>query len=290
MKICRFDQDRLGVVDGETILDVTQALDAIPALRWPAPMGDLMISHFDAVRARIDQVKGAAARVRLADARLKSPVANPSKIIGIARNRRGLAHEKIDIGPTSGGARQDDDPIQMFIKAPSALVGPSEGVALRFADRRNDPEAELTVVIGKGGTQIAEHDALSHVLGYCIGLDMTLRGKESPSSRKSIDTYAVLGPWIVTADELRDPDSVDTLLEINGEPVQRSNTRDLAFNVRQIIAHASTFFTLHPGDVIMVGTPAGFAPVRAGDTMVATFAGIGRMEVAVRADREPPAD
>jgi 2-keto-4-pentenoate hydratase/2-oxohepta-3-ene-1,7-dioic acid hydratase in catechol pathway len=156
-------------------------------------------------------------------------------------------------------------------------------VALRFPDRRSDPEAELTIIIGKAGSDIRQADAMDHVFGYCIGFDMTLRGKESPSSRKSIDTYAVLGPWIVTPDELGDPDAVDTRLEVNGEVIQSSNTRELAFNMREIIAHASTFYTLHPGDVIMVGTPVGFAPVKVGDTVVADFSGIGRMEVLMRA-------
>ena len=101
--------------------------------------------------------------------------------------------------------------------------------------------------------------------------------------RGSPDSYAVLGPWIVTIDEMGDPDAVDTRLEVNGEVIQRSNTRELAFNMREIIAHASTFYTLLPGDVIMVGTPVGFAPVRVGDTVVADFSGIGRMEVLMRA-------
>ena len=171
---------------------------------------------------------------------------------------------------------------QMFIKAPSAIAGAADGVALRFPDRRNDPEAELSVVIGKGGTNIPRARAFDHVFGYCIGFDMTLRGPESMSSRKSIDSYAVLGPWIVTRDALPDPDNVETLLEVNGRIVQKANTHDLAFDVSSIIAHASSFYTLHPGDVIMVGTPAGFEPIKQGDVMVATFSGIGTMEVHVR--------
>ena len=282
MRICRFNQDRLGLVEGAAIIDVTAALEAMPALRWPLPPGDPLIQHWPVIKVRIDELKGRAPRIALADAALKSPISTPSKVIGIARNRRGLAQEKIDIG---GGAdaRQDGDPIQMFIKAPSAIAGPSEGVALRFPYRRSDPEAELSIIIGKPGTDISQDDAMDHVFGYCIGLDMTLRGKESPSSRKSIDTYALLGPWIVTADELVDPDHVDTLLEVNGAVIQRSNTRDLAFNMREIIAHASSFYTLLPGDVIMVGTPVGFAPVKVGDRVVADFAGLGRMEVLMRA-------
>ncbi len=282
MKICRFNEDKLGIVEGDAVIDVTAALEAMPALRWPLPPGDPLIQHWPLIKARVEALKGSAPRLALADVALKSPITTPSKVIGIARNRRGLSEEKIDIGG-GANARQDGDPIQMFIKAPSAIAGPSDGVALRFSDRRSDPEAELSIIIGTPGTDISQDDAMDHVFGYCIGLDMTLRGKESPSSRKSIDSYAPLGPWIVTHDELPDPDNVDTLLEVNGETVQRSNTRDLAFNMREIIAHASSFYTLLPGDVIMVGTPVGFAPVKVGDRVVADFSGIGRMEVVMRA-------
>ena len=282
MRICRFNKDRLGLVEGDVVIDVTAAMDAMPALRWPLAAGDPLVQHWPVIRARVEALRASAPRLGLADVALNSPITSPSKVIGIARNRRGLAEEKIDI-VTGANARQDGDPIQMFIKAPSALAGPSDGVALRFPDRRSDPEAELTIIIGKAGTDISQDDAMDHVFGYCIGLDMTLRGKESPSSRKSIDTYALLGPWIVTSDELPDPDSVDTLLEVNGETVQRSNTRDLAFNMREIIAHASSFYTLLPGDAIMVGTPVGFAPVKVGDRVVADFAGIGRLDVVMRA-------
>lgn len=282
MKICRFNDDRLGIVDGDAIVDVSAALDMLPAVRWPYPPGDAVIAHWERLRPAIEAARGKGRRHAIDSVRLLSPVANPTKIIGIARNRKNLAQETLNI-TLSDSARKDDDPIQMFIKANSALVGPGDGVQLRFTDRRNDPEAELTVVIGRTGTDIPAERAIDHVFGYCIGLDMTLRGPESFSSRKSIDTYAVLGPWVVTRDEVPDPDNVDTSLSINGETIQSANTRDLAFDIRAIVAHASTFYTLHPGDAIMVGTPAGFAPVHAGDAMEAAFSHIGRMRVAVTA-------
>ena len=290
MQICRFDRDRLGLVEGDSVIDVSAALDAIPAVRWPYPQGDALIANWSAVQPAIERTKSAGKRLRLGDVRLLSPVANPSKIIGIARNRRDLDKENLGPGVIHGTPmRKDTDPIQMFIKAPSAVAGPGDGVALRFLDRRNDPEAELSIVIGKAGTDIPRERALDHVFGYCIGLDMTLRGPESASSRKSIDSYAVLGPWIVTADALPDPDSVSTVLYVNGSVLQQANTRDLAFDMRSLIAHASTFYTLHPGDVIMAGTPAAFAPIKEGDVMVAEFGGIGRMEVRVSAHRPPAA-
>ncbi len=285
MKICRFDDHRLGLVEGDEVIDVSAALDALPAQSWPYPPGDALIANLGAVRIRIGEVAASGARHPVAGVRLMSPVADPTMIIGIARNRRNLEQEAIDPGLTLDGSRGDGDCIRMFIKANSALVGPSQGVELRFTDRRNDPEAEFTIVMGRTGTDISEADALDYVAGYCIGMDMTLRGPESASSRKSIDSYAVLGPWLVTADEIPDPDNIATSLSINGKGLQDSNTRDLAFGIRSLIARASSFYTLYPGDVIMAGTPMGFEPVTAGDVMVAEFERIGRMEVAVRVHR-----
>ena len=285
MKICRFDDARLGLVEGDQVIDVSDALEVLPALRWSYPMGDPLILHWDAILPAMAAAAVSGARHKLTDVRLLSPIANPGKIIGIAGNRKNRAAEKLDFGPgvPVGTSRSDGDPARMFIKANSALVGPSDGVALRFLDRRNDPEAEFTIIIGRQCTDIAEADALDYIVGYCIGMDMTLRGAESASSRKSIDGYAVLGPWMVTADEIPDPDNVAIALSVNGRSLQDSNTSDMQFGIANIVAHASTFYTLYPGDVIMAGSPLGFEPVVPGDVMVAEFERIGRMEIHARA-------
>lgn len=282
MKICRFDEDRLGLVDNEMVIDISESLTALPQMRWPLPHGDALITHWDSIEATLDRVTEDSPRINLADVQLKSPVANPSKIIGIARNRKNLDAESLGPGNAFAKGRGDSDPIHMFIKATSALVGPSDGVALRFTDRRNDPEAELAIIIGKQGTDINEEDALDHVFGYSIGLDMSLRGPEPASARKSIDSYAVVGPWITTADEIPDPDNLATRLFVDGEILQDANTNQLAFGVRRLIAHTSSYYNLYPGDVIMAGTAASFAPIHPGSVMTADFAGIGRMDVAVR--------
>ena len=283
MKLCRFNDDRLGIIDGDDVLDVSAALEVLPAVRWPYPAGDALCTYWEAVRPAIDAARDAAPRHSLAGVMLRSPIANPTKIIGIARNRKNLESENLDFVLPESNARKDSDPIFMFIKANSAQAGVSDGVVLRFTDRRNDPEAELSVVIGKQGTDIAYEDALDYVFGYTIGLDMTLRGKESASSRKSIDTYALTGPCVATADEIPDPDGLGFSLSINGTVIQESSTSELAFDIRSLIAHASSFYTLHPGDIIMAGTPVGFEPVHAGDTMDVTFDGIGSMSVAITA-------
>lgn len=163
MKICRFDHDRLGVIENDAVIDVTEALDVLPSIRWPYPPGDALIANWECVLPAIEAALAHGARHALGTVRLSAPVANPGKIIGIARNRKNLATENIDIGAPLTGARTDSDTIFMFIKANSALAGPADGVALRFTDRRNDPEAELTVVIGAGGTDIGYDQALDHV-------------------------------------------------------------------------------------------------------------------------------
>ena len=154
----------------------------------------------------------------------------------------------------------------MFLKANSALVGPSEGIPLRFPDRRNDHEVELVMVIGKAGSDIPQAKALDYVAGYCLGLDMTVRGREDRSFRKSVDGYAVLGPWMVTADEIPDPDSLPIMIEVNGEVRQKSNTSQLIYNCRRLIEFASQFYTLYPGDLVYTGTPDGVSPVKPGDS------------------------
>jgi 2,4-diketo-3-deoxy-L-fuconate hydrolase len=172
----------------------------------------------------------------------------------------------------------------MFLKANSALVGPSEGIPIRFPDRRNDHEVELVMVIGKTGSDIPQSKALDHVVGYCLGLDMTVRGREDRSFRKSVDGYAVLGPWMVTADEIPDPDAIPLSLEVNGEKRQNSNTSQLIYNCRRLIEFASEFYTLYPGDLVYTGTPDGVGPVKPGDVVVCRSApALGELKIKVRA-------
>ena len=165
------------------------------------------------------------------------------------------------------------------------MVGPSEGVAIRFPERRNEHEVELAIIFGKQGSDIPRDKALDYVAGYCIGLDMTARGKEDRSFRKSIDTYSVLGPWMVTADEIADPDDLTLKISVNGELKQSSNTKQLIYDCRKLIEWGSTFYSFYPGDVLFTGTPEGVSPVKPGDVMVASIDPIGEMTVPVRAHK-----
>src|SRR5258708_6099106 len=176
-----------------------------------------------------------------------------------------------------------------FMKGRSYVGGPKEGITLSHPDRRNDHEVELVAVVGKVARDVAEKDALGCIAGYCIGLDMSMRGTEDRSFRKSVDSFTVLGPWLSTPDECRDVSNLNLSLDVNGEKRQSANTRDLVFSVARLIAYASSVYTLHPGDVIMTGTPEGVGPVKDGDVMTAFVENIGTMQVGVRVRRRPQA-
>jgi len=284
MKICRFDENRLGLVEGADVLDVTEALDLLPAVRFPIPPSDLLIANLDRVCIRIGQLADKALRRKLASVRLLSPVANPPRIINAPVNyMKHHAESQADKGINFGKDVKTIDEYGLFLKSSTALVGPSEGVALRFPDRRNDHEVEVAIIIGKGGNRIARERAMDHVAGYSIGLDMTVRGPEDRSLRKSIDSYAVLGPWLVTKDEIEDPGNIEFSIAVNGEIRQKSSTRYLIYDIPKLIEYASSFYALHPGDVILTGTPEGVGPVKPGDVMHCEVEGVGAMDVRVRA-------
>ncbi|WP_018700855.1 fumarylacetoacetate hydrolase family protein [Amorphus coralli] len=283
MRFCRFDDNRLGLIEGDTVRDVTDAADILPDVRWPLPHGDLFLAHFDAVRTEMERLAANAPTRPVKDVKLLSPIANPDKIVAAPVNYQlHLDEARTDTGINFGSGVKTIAECGVFLKATSSLVGPGEGVVADWSDRRIDHELELAVVIGRKGFRISEDDALGHVAGYTMGLDMTIRGTEDRSYRKSLDTFTVLGPWVVTADELPDAGALDFELKVNGETRQKSNTRHLVFDVPKLIAVASKAYTLHPGDIILTGTPEGVAPVVPGDLMHAWFEGIGETEIRVR--------
>lgn len=284
MRLCRFNDDRLGLVKGDRVLDVTDALKALEAHRWPYPKGDALICALPAIRERIEILADLAVGFPLNEVSLKSPIANPTKVCAAPVNYRKHLEEAIEDPETF--SREHIRQIQetgLFLKAVSAIVGPSEGVKLRKVDRRNDHEIELVAVIGRKADRVSRENALDHVAGYMIGLDMTIRGPEERSLRKSIDSYCVLGPWMVTADEIPDPGKLSLELKVNGEVRQSANTKDLIIDVPGLIEFASSFYTLQPGDILMTGTPEGVGPVKPGDTITATIEKIGAMTVGVSA-------
>lgn len=283
MKICRFDDNRLGLVDGDKILDVTSALDALPAYRYPLPRTDQLIENLDMLKPRILEAAKSAKCVPVSSVTLLPPVANPGKVVAAPVNYKAhLEESRADVEINHNRQVIEIQTIGMFLKATSSIVGASEGVKVSLPERRNDHEIELVAIIGKKARNVSKEDALNYVAGYCTGLDMTIRGPEERSLRKSLDTFTVLGPWFVTADEFGEPAGQQMVLTVNDEPRQNANTRDLILSVRDLISWGSTFYTFQPGDILMTGTPEGVNRVVAGDTIKATIDKIGTMSVKVR--------
>src|SRR5271168_1501492 len=289
MKLCRYDDDRLGVVRGELVHDVTEAQTEIRQAAPYAMKGDAVVAALAQWRERLERMADKARGKPIAEISLLPPVARPTKLTCAPTNYSAHIDEMKKASTEPGSqivAVQSMKILEagMFLKSNSCLVGPSEGIPLRFPDRRSDHEIELVMVIGKAGSNIPQERALDHVAGYCLGLDMTVRGREDRSFRKSVDGYAVLGPWMVTADELPDPDAVPISIEVNGEVRQSSNTSQLIYNCRRLIEFASAFYTLCPGDLVYTGTPEGVGPVKPGDVIVCRSSPVlGELKIAVRA-------
>lgn len=279
MKLVRFDDGRLGVVDGDAVRDVSDALGALPSCRYPLPAHDLLIENLDRVR---EQLPAGGPRRPLTDVRLLSPVANPGKLVAAPVNYQ--AHLDEALADEATFSRAHVRRIQetgLFLKATSSMIGAGEAIRIGHPDRRTDHEIELAAVIGRTCRNVDRSEALACIAGYTIGLDITIRGPEERSLRKSLDTYSVLGPWLVTADEFGDPSGRELHLSVDGETRQRANTRDLILDVPALIAFASSFYTLHPGDVIFTGTPEGVGPIMPGETIEASIEEIGAMRVEV---------
>jgi 2-keto-4-pentenoate hydratase/2-oxohepta-3-ene-1,7-dioic acid hydratase in catechol pathway len=169
-----------------------------------------------------------------------------------------------------------------FIKASSSVVGPDQPIRLPFPDRRFDHEAEVGVVIGAVASRVPRERAWDHVFGFVPLLDITMRGPEDRSYRKSFDTFTPIGPAIVTADEIADPADIEFELTVNGELRQRASTRDLIYDVPRLVELYSDVMTLLPGDLIATGTPDGVGEIEPGDEIVLTVGGIGRLTMAVK--------
>ena len=287
MKICRYQESaggpvKVGVVRGDMVHDVTAVTDLLPDVRWPYPAGDQFIAGLDTLRPRMEELADAASPVPVDGVLLKAPVANPGKFVcGAGNHKMVLEH--------GGHPRR----LGFLFKMTNAAAGPSDGCILRWPERTTFHEAEIAIVIGKAGTEIAAADALDHVAGYCIGLDMTQQGPEFPSFGKSFDTYGLMGPWLTTRDEIADPNALNFRLSVNGEDRTIGSTANFVLGIEELVEHAASVMTLHPGDVIFSGTPpASVGPVVPGDTMYAEMDGLGSMTVQVTggAGRKTPLD
>jgi 2-keto-4-pentenoate hydratase/2-oxohepta-3-ene-1,7-dioic acid hydratase in catechol pathway len=213
-----------------------------------------------------------------ANERLGPPLARPGKIVCVGLNY--VLHAK------ESGVALPTEPV-LFFKATTAVTGPQDPVVIPYGSQKTDWEVELAVVIGAVARRVTEADALKHVAGYVLHNDYSEREWQLERGGqwvkgKSADTFAPLGPWIATADEVPDPQALDLWLKLNGQVMQQSTTRDMAFGVAQLVSYISRFMTLLPGDVISTGTPSGVGlgqkPPRylqPGDVVELGIAGLG---------------
>ncbi|MGP0075634.1 MAG: fumarylacetoacetate hydrolase family protein [Bryobacteraceae bacterium] len=222
----------------------------------------------------------------LTSVRILAPIPRPPKVICIGLNYRDHAaegHNEIPKVPT------------IFSKFSNTVIGPGEAIVLPKNSRKPDYEAEFMFVIGAGGRHIAAEDWQRHVFGYTVFNDVSARDFQSVTSQwmigKTFDTFAPMGPWLVSADEIPDPHALDISLRIGGEVLQHPNTRELIFKIPDLVAYLSSVVTLEPGDVVATGTPAGvgFARkppryLRPGDEVVVAIEGIGELRNPVVAE------
>lgn len=268
MRFASFDGGRIGYVEGENIVELVGA-NANLGFGISPMRAFIQQGSWSSV---INSSRGPV--FALSDVVLDPPIPDPSKIFAAPVNYVDHQKEMEEAFQVSG--------LGLFLKAPSSLIGSGGTIRLPYHDRRFDQEGEFAIVIGKRARNVSVEVALDHVFGYSTLLDITMRGREDRSTRKSFETFTPMGPWIVTADEFGDPSNADLRCWVNGEMRQHSNTSDLIWGVAQLISYASSVTTLEPGDVISTGTPAGVGPIVDGDSIEVECSGIGgRLGVSV---------
>lgn len=279
MKLVTFttkDGPRLGVVRGEKVIDLAKASGG----KLPADMIALLEAGDEAMELARKLAQDADADATLSDVALLPPVPNPSKVIAIGQNYMDHCREQGVEPPTS--------PV-IFTKFTTAIVGPGDEIRWDPAlTSKVDYEVELAVVIGKKARRVCADDALDHVAGYTVCNDVSARNLQFGDGQwvraKSLDTFCPLGPWLVTRDEIADPQNLAVRTTLNGEVMQESTTAEMIFGVRALIEFASRAFTLLPGDVIVTGTPPGVGVFRNppvflkdGDEITVEVEGIGKL-------------
>ncbi len=279
MKLVRFGApgaEKPGMMDGNVLRDLSGHVDDITGATLD-----------DATLARLRAIDPASLPAVAGDPRIGPCVGNIGKFLCIGLNYSDHAAES--------GMPIPEHPI-LFFKANSAVVGPNDDVMLPRGSTQGDWEVELGVVIGKTAKYVSKAEALDHVAGYCIVNDVSERHFQNHltgqwTKGKSCDTFGPTGPWLVTRDEVGDPQDMAMSLDVNGERMQTGNTGTMIFSVAEIIEHLSALFTLHPGDVISTGTPPGVGMgmtpkrfLKPGDVMELEIEGLGQQRQTVGQD------
>jgi 2-keto-4-pentenoate hydratase/2-oxohepta-3-ene-1,7-dioic acid hydratase in catechol pathway len=283
MRVVVYNEYKVGLLNKDDhVVDVTDLVGGASD-EWPPVAVNRLIAGFGRLRPRLEEAVRNRSGTPMQRVRLGPPVPFPSKVIAAPANYR-LHIQEMSTPQMRGVVKQEVHAIDqygVFLKAPSSIVGPGATVELPFLDRRTDHEVELGFVIGRTARNVTMADAMSYVFGYTGVMDITVRGGEDRSTRKSFDTFTPLGPVLVTADEVSDPHNIQLRLWVNGQPRQDGNTRDMIWNIPKLIEYASHVMTLYPGDVISTGTPDGVGPLAPGDEVTIDIERIGRMSVKI---------
>ncbi|MGH2561176.1 MAG: fumarylacetoacetate hydrolase family protein [Thermomicrobiales bacterium] len=275
MRIATFDDARLGIVaNDDTVVDITDLVQRYEPLGPEDLLPDL-ITHVDDLRVDLESRVAAGGGTPLEQARLHSPLTRPSKIVCLMGNYREGTDRPLQI-------------LDLFFKSPEGISGHGDTVVLppHQADIFHH-EAELAVVIGRDAKDLSEADAMDAVFGYVGFNDVSARGLGRSGINsflgKSFDTFAAFGPWIVTKDEIPDPQALTVTVDVNGERRQDYATSDMERPVRDLLTYISSVTTLHPGDVICCGTNhQGLGSMQDGDAVVTTVSGIGSFTIHVQ--------
>ncbi len=277
MKILYFDDYKLGVLKGDTVVDVSSVVQSIPHA-GPHDLINGVIERFAEFRPRLEEAVARGTGVAVASVRVRAPLPRPINIDCMAVNYM------------EDGTRTEPAPINAFHKSPNAVIGPGDTMVLPDVPATIfEGEAEMAVVIGKRAKNVKAADAMNYVFGYVNFVDGSARGLPPPGNvfyqMKSRDTFAPMGPYIVTADEIRDPHKLQIRLSVNGTIKQNFNTDDMAHKIPRCIEWVSSIHTLEPGDVLATGTNhRGLSSFMDGDVIELETEGLGKLRFNVRDD------
>jgi len=307
MRLALFDDWRLGVVEGDLVADVTDAIEG-HSTEWPYPWIPRMIANFDRIRPRIEERLASSRRLPLAEVKLRPPVPTPFNIAAAASNYKAHAAEMrtmMDAGrfggtaapPVGGGAPSESYESalpdvegrphgrrgEVFLKSPTSIIGPSDTILLPelVPGKEVHHEGEFACVIGRECYRVHRKDAIDYVFGYLGLMDITVRGEGDRSRRKSYKSFTPIGPWIATRDEIPDPQDVKVNLYVNGQIRQDAHTSDQIEGLAEVIEYASHCYPLMPGDIVTTGSPAGVGQIHEGDRVKLEIVGIGDFTVDV---------
>ncbi|MCC7107180.1 MAG: fumarylacetoacetate hydrolase family protein [Chloroflexi bacterium] len=277
MKLLFFDDFRLGVLKGDAVVDVTSVVESVPHL-GPGGLINGLIERFDEYRGAIERAVGRGQGLPLSQVRLRPPLPKPVNIVCMAVNYM------------EDGTRSEPAPINAFHKSPSAVIGEGDTMVLPDVPARIfEGEAEMAVVIKKAASHVTAADAMDYVFGYLNFIDGSARGLPPSTNTfyqmKSRDTFAPMGPYLVTADEIADPHKTRIRLWVNGELKQSFNTDDMAHSIPRCIEWATSIHALEAGDVLATGTNhRGLSGFQDGDRIEMECEGLGRLHFTIRDD------